>query len=100
MNIQRKMDRVLEISREARRLSKEVLGAPDRRDALRSLASARAEELRGLADFIRLFPRAQERVADEVSEALLDLAFVERSGGPVSRRLWHEMERRRTTPSS
>ena len=87
---------ILSIDRKAEDMAESVLKAPSLRKQFRSESEILDDRLVYLADELkRIDPVAYDTVADQVSESLLDLEFVQMETGMVSLRLAQVMEQQR-----
>ena len=85
------------IDRNAEEMAESVLKNPLLRSDLGEKSNMLEERLLDLADELeKIYPAAYETVADQVSEALLDLDFVQMETDMVSFRLGQVIEQQRS----
>jgi hypothetical protein len=87
---------ILSIDRKAEDMAESVIKAPSLRKKLGSESETMEKRLMYLADELeRIDPAAYNTVADQVSESLLDLMFVQMETDMISLRLGQAMEQYR-----
>jgi hypothetical protein len=82
-----------EIDGQAYRMAEKVVREPSRRIRLASKANTLTERLNTIAEGLeRTYPAVYIKISDQISEALLDLSFVEMDCDTTSLRLWQVIE--------